>query len=57
MRATEKLMDLHGMNEKTKTVTTHQIEAVQTKKLLDEINVEQNRISAKEVVEKEGDGL
>tara|TARA_R100001530_G_scaffold40861_2_gene31401 strand:+ start:1370 stop:2134 length:765 start_codon:yes stop_codon:yes gene_type:complete len=57
MRATEKLMDLHGMNEKTKTVTTHQLEAVQTKKLLDEINVQENKLTAKEVVEKEGDGL
>jgi hypothetical protein len=57
MRATEKLMDLHGMNEKTKTVTTHQIEAIQTKKLLDEINVQENKLTAREVVEKEGDGL
>ena len=46
MRAAEKLMDLHGMNEKQKTVTTQSLEAVETKRLISDIQEEERKLTA-----------
>jgi len=48
MRASEKLMDLHGMNEKQKTVTTQSLEAVETARLIDDIREEERKLFAKQ---------
>ena len=48
MRAAEKLMDLHGMNDKQKTVTTQSLEAVETKRLIDDIAEEERKLIAKQ---------
>jgi hypothetical protein len=48
MRAAEKLMDLHGMNDKQKTVTTSSLEAVETKRLIDDIAEEERKLIAKQ---------
>lgn len=46
MRAAEKLMDLHGMNDKQRTVTTQSLEAVETKRLLGDIAEEERKLLA-----------
>ena len=48
MRAAEKLMDLHGMNDKQKTVTTQSLEAVETRRLIDDIAEEERKLIAKQ---------
>lgn len=51
MRAAEKLMDLHGMNEKDKVRTTHQIEGVETRRLINDVIEEERKLIASEVVD------
>ncbi len=46
MRAVEKLMDLHGMNDKDRVQTTHQIEGVSSSKLLADVLEEEKRLIA-----------
>ena len=48
MRAAEKLMDLHGMNDKQKTVTTQSLEAVETKRLIGDIAEEERKLLAQQ---------
>ena len=48
MRAAEKLMDLHGMNEKQRTVTTQSLEAVETKRLIGDIAEEERKLLAQQ---------
>jgi len=51
MRAVENLQDMHGMKDKFLTKTTTSIEAISTKKMLDEIGEEENKLIAMKVVE------
>ena len=51
MRAVENLQDMHGMKDKALVKTTTQIEAVSTSKMLDEINEEEKRLKATQVVQ------
>ena len=51
MRAVENLQDMHGMKDKALTKTTTSIEAVSTKKMLDEISEEEKKLTATQVVE------
>ena len=55
MRASEKLMDLHGMNEKQKTVTTQSLEAVETKRLIGDIAEEERKLLAQQQEVKVGE--
>jgi len=54
MRASEKLMDLHGMNEKQKTVTTQSLEAVETKRLISDIAEQERKLLAQQTEVKIG---
>ena len=54
MRAVEKLMDLHGMNEKEKIQTTHQIEGVSSSKLLADVLEEEKRLKATTTITEHG---
>ena len=51
MRAVENLQDMHGMKEKHKQKTTTRIEGVVTKRLLDEIREEEQKLIATKVTE------
>ena len=51
LRAVENLQDMHGMKDKALTKTTTSIEAVSTKKMLDEISEEEKKLTATQVVE------
>ena len=51
MRAVENLQDMHGMKEKHKQKTTTRIEGVVTKRLLDEIREEEQKLIATRVTE------
>jgi len=51
MRAVENLQDMHGMKDKSLTKTTTSIEAVSTRKMLDELDEEEKRLKATQVVE------
>ena len=55
MRAVENLQDMHGMKEKHLQKTTTQIEADSTSRMLEEIQEEEKRLKATQVVEKEVD--
>ena len=52
MRAVENLQDMHGMKDKALVKTTTQLEAVTTSRMLEEINEEEKRLKATQVVEK-----
>ena len=54
MRAVENLEHMHGMKDKALTKTTTSIEAVSTKKMLDEISEEEKKLTATQVVEDVG---
>jgi hypothetical protein len=49
MRAVENLQDMHGMKDKAKVKTTVQLEAVQTKRLLADIQEEEQRMKKIEI--------
>ena len=51
MRAVENLQDMHGMKDKAVLKTTTQIEAVSTKKMLDQITEEEKKLVATQIVE------
>ena len=55
MRAVENLQDMHGMKDKALVKTTTSIEAVSTKKMLDEISEEEKKLTATQVVEDAGE--
>jgi len=55
MRAVENLQDMHGMKEKHLQKTTTQIEAVSTSRMLEEIQEEEKKLKATQIVEKEVD--
>ena len=55
MRAVENLQDMHGMKDKSLVKTTTQIEAVSTRKMLDEIDEEEKKLKATQVVESVAD--
>ena len=49
MRAVDNLQEMHGMKEKLKSTTTTQIEASQTRRMIDEIAEEERKLLATEV--------
>ena len=49
LRVVENIQDMLGMKDKTVTKTTTQLEATQTRKLLDEINEEEQQLKGKQV--------
>ena len=49
LRVVENLQDMLGMKDKTITKTTTQLEATATRKLLDEINEEEQNLKGKQV--------
>ena len=49
LRVVENIQDMLGMKDKTVTKTTTQLEATQTRKLLDEINEEEQNLKGKQV--------
>jgi len=49
LRVVENIQDMLGMKDKTVTKTTTQLEATQTRKLLDEINEEEAQLKGKQV--------
>ena len=49
LRVVENLQDMLGMKDKTVTKTTTQLEASATRKLLDEINEEEQNLKGKQV--------
>lgn len=51
MRATEKLMSLHGMDDKDTIKTTRQIEGVSTKKLIADVLEEEQKLKLTETTE------
>lgn len=53
MRATEKLMSLHGMDDKDTVKTTRQIEGVSTKKLIADVLEEEQKLKLTETTEQE----
>ena len=55
MRAVENLQDMHGMKDKSKVKTTVQLEAVQTKRLLADVEEEENRMKKIETTEKDAE--
>jgi hypothetical protein len=57
MRATEKLMSLHGMDDKDTIKTTRQIEGVSTKKLIADVLQEEQKIKLTETTEKDNGEL
>lgn len=54
MRATEKLMSLHGMDDKDTIKTTRQIEGVSTRKLIADVLEEENKLKLTETTEGNG---
>ena len=54
MRAVENLQDMHGMKDKNLVKTTTQLEAVTTSRMLEEINEEEKKLKATQVVESAG---
>ena len=55
MRATEKLMSLHGMDDKDTIKTTRQIEGVSTKKLIADVLEEEQKLKLTETTEGNGE--
>ena len=55
MRATEKLMSLHGMDDKETIKTTRQIEGVSTKKLIADVLEEEQKLKLTETTEGNGE--
>ena len=55
MRATEKLMSLHGMDNKDTIKTTRQIEGVSTKKLIADVLEEEQKLKLTETTEGNGE--
>lgn len=53
MRAVENLQGMHGMKEKDKVKTTHQLEGTVTRKLLDQMAEEERKLISKHIVEKD----
>ena len=51
MRAVENLQDMHGMKDKALVKTTTQLEAVSTKRILEELNEEEKKLKATQVIE------
>ena len=49
LKAVDNLQTMHGMNEKSKVKTTQQLEATTTRRLLDEIDEEEQKIIATQV--------
>ena len=57
MRAVEKLMNLHGMDDKDTIKTTRQIEGVSTKKLIANVLQEEQKLKLTEVTEQDNGEL
>jgi hypothetical protein len=57
MRAVEKLMNLHGMDDKDTIKTTRQIEGVSTKKLIADVLQEEQKLKLTEVTEQDNGEL
>ena len=55
MRATEKLMSLHGMDDKDTIKTTRSIEGVSTKKLIADVLEEEQKLKLTETTENNGE--
>jgi len=55
MRATEKLMSLHGMDDKDTMKTTRSIEGVSTKKLIADVLEEEQKLKLTETTENNGE--
>jgi uncharacterized protein YajQ (UPF0234 family) len=53
MRAVENLQGMHGMKERQVIKTTHQIEGTVTRKLLDQIHEEEQKLKATKITEGE----
>ena len=54
MRATEKLMSLHGMDDKDTVKTTRSLEGVSTKKLIADVLEEEQKLKLTETTEENG---